>query len=206
MLRPADGREAPALPRIQRHRIFVAVALAPDLCESVAGVRNFLGPAADRFRWVQPQNLHLTLRFLGSITETQTARVAEAAREIAASVPPFSITLAQLGAFPSARSPRVLWVGVTGGADRLTGVAEALEAALRRRKFPAEPRPFTPHLTVARVRSEGYPPDLTGMLAGAAAFVAGTQVVDALAVMESMLRPQGPIYREVAREVFENAG
>ncbi len=187
--------------RIQRHRIFVAVNLAPELRESITAARTVLGAAALRLRWVPPQNLHLTLRFLGPITETQMARVAEAAGEAVSSVPPFSITLAGLGAFPLPRSPRVLWVGVAEGADRLTGVAEALEAALRRRKFPAEPRAFTPHLTVARARSEGRPPDLTSVLAeaGVASFVAGTQVVDALAVVESTLRPTGPIYQEVAR-------
>ncbi len=191
----------PVRHRIQRHRIFVAVNLAPDLCESLAAARGVLGAAAPRLRWVPTQNLHLTLRFLGPITETQMARVAEAAGEVVASVPPFSITLAGLGAFPSPRSPRVLWVGVAEGADRLTGVAESLEAALRRRKFRAEPRAFTPHLTVARARSEGRPPDLTAVLAGggAASFVAGTQVVDALAVMESTLRPTGAIYQQVAR-------
>lgn len=184
-----------------RYRIFVAVTLAPALRESVAGVRAVLGDAGGRLRWVAPQNLHLTLRFLGEITETQVARVTEATREAVASAGPFSITLAGVDAFPSPRSPRVVWVGVTQGADRLAALTGSLEAALRRRKFPAEPRSFHPHLTVARARSEGRPPDLSAILAGPAdSFVAGTQMVDALAVMESTLRPAGPIYQEVARE------
>ncbi len=183
-----------------RRRIFVAVTLAPALRASVAGVRATLGDAAGRLRWVPPENLHLTVRFLGEITEAQVRRVVEAARETAAPVAPFAITLAGVGAFPTARAPRIVWVGVTEGADRLSDLAGALETALRRRKFSAEARPLQPHLTVARARSGGRPPDLTTALAGAAAFVAGTQHVDALVVMESTLGPSGPSYREISRE------
>lgn len=185
-----------------RHRIFVAVALAPALRASATGMRATLGAAAERLRWVPPENLHLTVRFLGEITEAQVRRVVEAVRETAAPVTPFAITLAGAGAFPTPRAPRIAWVGVTEGADHLVNLAETLEAALRRRKFPGEARPFRPHLTVARARSGGRPPDLTVALAGAALFVAGTQRVDALVVMESMLRPSGPTYQEVARELF----
>ncbi len=185
-----------------RHRIFVAVTLTPALRASVAAVRGELGAAAHRLRWVPPENLHLTLRFLGEIRPPEVMRVVRALKEAAAPAAPFAVTLAGAGAFPTARDPRVVWVGVTEGADRLVALAGALEAALRRREFPGEARPFRPHLTVARPRAGERPPDLTAALAGAAAFVAGSQRVGALAVMESTLRPSGSTYREVAREVL----
>ncbi len=184
----------------ERCRIFIAVLLAPALVDAAARARTLLGPAAERLRWVAPGNLHLTLRFLGGITEAQLARAIEAAREAAAPAAPFEITLAGMGAFPSARAPRVVWIGVQEGSDRLAALAASLEAALRRRKFPAADRPFRPHLTVARARAGGRPPDLSGVLPGAEGCVVGSQGVDALSVMESTLRPRGPIYREVARE------
>ena len=160
------------------------------------------GDASSGLRWVPPSNLHLTLKFLGEITAAQMAKVADAAREVAQSTVPFAITLAGLGAFPSARRPRVVWIGVTDGADRLVAVAEALAAALARRRFPREPRSFQPHLTVARVRTGGPPPDLTADLARAGSPLIGTQEVAALAVMESFLRPSGPVYQEVAEGRF----
>jgi 2'-5' RNA ligase len=182
-----------------RHRIFVAVLLSPALLERVLEVRERLGEAAARLRWVAPENLHLTLRFLGALADAQVARVVEAAREAAAAASPFEITLAGMGAFPSGRAPRAVWVGVADGADRLVALAASLEAALRRRRLPPADRPFRPHLTVARVRGEGRPVDLSAVLPGPEACPIGTQRVDVLAVVESTLRPSGPIYREVAR-------
>lgn len=181
-----------------RHRIFVAVALAPHLREAIAGVRVRLGDASQALRWVPPDNLHLTLRFLGEITAAQVTRATEATREAVQAAAPFTITLVGLGAFPSARRPRVVWIGVAEGADRLIALAEALEKAMQRRKFPREPRAFQAHLTVARARM-GSPPDLTEVLAGVGRPLIGTQEVAALVVMESDLRPSGPVYREVAQ-------
>jgi RNA 2',3'-cyclic 3'-phosphodiesterase len=182
-----------------RHRIFVAVDVAPHIKETLAGIPDRLGTASRMLRWVPPDNLHLTLRFLGEITAAQAARVAEAARQAARTAAPFSVTLDGLGAFPSPRRPRVVWVGIADGADRLTALARALEEEIVHRKFPREPRSFQPHLTVARVRAGGPPPDLTAGLANAGVSVIGTQEVAALVVMESFLHPSGPEYREVAR-------
>jgi 2'-5' RNA ligase len=197
-----SSRAGEALPQTTRHRIFIAVTLAPALREAVTACRTTLGEAADRFRWVPAQNLHFTLRFLGPITDAQVARAVDATREAAASGVSFAITLAGMGAFPSRRSPRVVWVGVTEGAERLVALASSLEAALRQRKFPPADHPFQAHLTVARARSEGRPPDLSAALPSQDSHCVGTQRVDALAVMESTLRPSGSIYHEVDREVL----
>lgn len=183
----------------ERHRIFVAVPLSPALLAAALELRERLGEAAARLRWVAPEHLHLTLRFLGALTDAQVTRVVEAAREAAAAASPFEVTLAGMGAFPSGRAPRAVWVGVTDGADRLAALAASLEAGLRRRRLPPADRPFRPHLTVARVRAEGRPVDLSAVLPESEACRVGTQRVEALAVMESTLRPSGPIYREVAR-------
>jgi len=199
------GEARPGGPRA-RQRIFVAVVLAPELREAIGGVRTLLGGASERLRWVPPENLHLTLKFLGEITPAQMGRVVEATREAAQGVTPFAVTLAGLGAFPTARRPRVVWVGVHEGSERLVALAGVLDRALGRRKFPGEARPFQAHLTVARARTGGPPPDLTQALAGAGAPRIGTQEVDALVVMESLLRPSGPIYQEVARERLQGGG
>lgn len=178
-------------------RIFVAVALNAALREAVAGLRSRVNSAASSLRWVPPQNLHFTLRFLGEITEQRVARVTGAAREVSGRTRPFSIVLAGLGAFPSPRRPQVVWVGVGQGADELTALAGDLDTTLRRMKFPGEGRPFQPHLTVARAKQSGPLPDLAGSLDDLGRVVVGTQTVDALCVMESKLHPSGAIYRPV---------
>lgn len=183
-----------------RRRIFIAVPLGPSLQEAAQRVRLIVEREAHRFRWVASHNLHLTLRFLGEITDAQVDRAVEAARDAAKGSAPFSVTLEGVGGFPSLRSPRVLWVGVTAGAEQLTALAGLLDVALRARHFPRDDRPFHPHLTVARARNEGRPPDLSG-LAGEAVFL-GSQQVDALVVMESVLGRSGPTYTEVARWVI----
>lgn len=182
-------------------RIFVAVTLAPAVREAAARVRGVVEREAHRFRWVSPENLHLTLRFLGEIRRGRVDMVVEATREAAEGMSPFSLTLAGLGAFPSLRAPRVLWVGVAEGADRLVALAGAVDTALRGRHFPGEDRPFHPHLTVARARPGGRPPDLSWLSTPAGPLV-GRQDVDSVAVMESLLGPSGPTYIEVAREAL----
>jgi len=178
-------------------RIFVAVALVPALREAIGGMPSRLNSAGSSLRWVSPDNLHLTLKFLGETAEVRVPKIAGAVREVAERTARFEITLAGMGAFPSPRRPQVVWVGVGDGADHLVALAQDLDTALHRLKFPREHRPFQPHLTVARVRRAGPAPDLSGPLDGLGGLILGTQTVDTLHVMESTLNPSGAIHRPV---------
>jgi RNA 2',3'-cyclic 3'-phosphodiesterase len=189
--------QPPRRPRVIRRRIFVAVTLAPVLLDAVSGVRARLAEANDGLRWVPSHNLHFTLKFLGGITPSQLTKVIAAAREVAVRTKPFAITLAGLGAFPSPRGPRVLWIGVSAGAGSLIALAEDLETALRRVRVPREHRPFRPHLTIARVRPAAPMIDLSRAVADLRGFEIGSQTVDALRVMESHLKPSGAVYEEL---------
>ena len=193
---PAAEPGPVARARIHR-RIFVAVALAPALRRAVADLEPRLGAAGHSLRWVPPHNLHFTLKFLGEITAAQLAKVSAVTRTVGAGAQSFAITLADVGAFPSPRRPQVVWVGVAGGADHLSALAGDLDTVLHRMKFPKEPRPFRPHLTVARVKRSGPAPDLTELLGSLGGIVLGTQQVTALLVMESILHPSGAVYRQV---------
>ena len=151
-LQPSPNFGGGTLGRAARRRIFVAVTLAPALLAAVGGVRSRLAEVDSGLRWVPPGNLHFTLKFLGGITPSQLTGVVAAAHEVAARTQRFSITLAGLGAFPSARRPRVVWIGVSSGAGHLVALAEDLDVALRQMRVAREDRPFRPHLTIARVR------------------------------------------------------
>jgi len=178
-------------------RIFVAVALDPALRDAVLALERRLEDAGARLRWVKPENLHFTLRFLGEISEPQLNRVRSAVRDASAGIAPFRIVLASIGAFPSARRPQVLWAGIREGVEAMEELARRLDDALALERFPREPRGFTPHLTLARVKDARLWGDLSRVLPVFEGEDVGEQDVTSLLVMESVLRPQGPIYTPV---------
>ena len=147
--------------------------------------------------WTVPENLHITLKFLGPIELTQRALVATALARLASGVAGFGITLRGLGAFPTLTRPRVIWGGVDQGAHALTALADAVEQALTPLGFTAEER-FVPHVTLGRVRQPRRDPVLTEALALAATRDFGGVHVDRIALMRSALSPKGARYDELA--------
>jgi 2'-5' RNA ligase len=153
-------------------RLFVA--LSPDpatrerLAAAAAALRVALGPAAGDLRFVAPQALHLTLRFLGDVDEGRLAAVTGAVRAAAALVPPLLLEVRGAGAFPDARRPRAVWLAVQGDLASLGRLAAGLDARLAGAGFPPERLPLRPHLTVARARGRRRPAGLALALAGAA--------------------------------------
>jgi RNA 2',3'-cyclic 3'-phosphodiesterase len=177
-----------------RHRIFIAVPLAPHVRDAAAQARAPLAAYADRFRWVSPRHLHLTLQFLGDITTAEMSQAVGAARAAAASETPFTITFAGLGAFPSMAAPRVVWVGVAGEVEHLTTLTAALARELGARGLSLDARPFAPHLTLARARGTGRPPDLRREAEAFGRVVLGDQSVTELVVVKSVLGPSEPTH------------
>ncbi|HXF82167.1 MAG TPA: RNA 2',3'-cyclic phosphodiesterase [bacterium] len=180
-----------------RRRIFIAVPLDPALHEAVLRLQRLLEEDGIRLRWVAPPNLHITLRFLGQITERELERAREAARRACREVPAFRITLAGVGAFPDLRRPQVVWVGVTDGAGTMAELARRLDDALARERFAPDPRGFAPHMTLARVRDPALQARLSRSLPGLREERVGEQGVTAVVVMESLLGPQGAVYTPV---------
>jgi 2'-5' RNA ligase len=194
----APGPDAARPGQADRHRTFIAVPLAPDVRDAAARARAPLAAYADRFRWVSPSHLHLTLQFLGDIPTAEVAEAVEAARAAAGATAPFAISFAGVGAFPSMAAPRVVWVGVTRGAERLVALAGWLARALRDRRFALDPRPFAPHLTLARARGTGRPPDLRHEAEALDRVVLGDQSVTELVVVKSVLSASEPMHTIVA--------
>lgn len=136
-------------------RCFVAIelpeAVRAILAEAAARLRR-AAPRAD-VRWVPPASLHLTLRFLGEVGEPALAAVVSALRPVAAASDPIPLGLAGLGVFPGPARPRVLWAGIETGGAAVARLAGAIEQAVTALGFPAAPRPFEGHVTLARLRS-----------------------------------------------------
>lgn len=179
------------------HRIFIAVPLDPSLYQPIVELEKQIEDAGAHLRWILPGHLHFTLRFLGEITADQVERVQRATREGAVAFQPFRIVLQGIGAFPSLRRAEVVWVGVEEGRETMTALARGVEAALAAGGFPAERRPFAPHLTLARVRERRPSAHLLRALEGSRQVVVGDQQVDHVVVMESRLHPKGARYTPV---------
>jgi len=176
-------------------RLFVAVFPPAEVQRAAARVIDALRRDGDGVSWVKPDNLHYTMRFLGEVGESGTRRVADAADRAVRGRKAFDAELGAPGAFPSARRARVLWLGMSRGERPLLELAGALQTELARLGFEKERRPFSPHLTIGRVREfgPGGTDDWSEALAAAAPAAAAFRV-DRLAVVQSQLNPRGSIY------------
>ncbi len=147
------ARDRAARPEAKRIRLFLAVDVPEEVRDALASSVAPLRDAVPGARWAPPENWHVTLKFLGGVYPRLVGWVREQAGEAAGESAPFLSALGALGAFPSAGRARVLWVGLDDPAGRLAALAEALDRRLER-EFPPERRPFSAHLTVARMRQQ----------------------------------------------------
>jgi 2'-5' RNA ligase len=192
-------------------RLFVAVPVAPGVCERVgdlvASVRAAVREREERerrgdrreARWVRIDGLHLTLRFLGPTLDERIPAIEEAMRAAAAATAPFPVALAGGGAFPGPTRPRVLWVGVARGGEQLAELARRLEDGLVAAGWDRDERPFRAHLTLAR--SDGIPAGAmtAAALVEAARSLDETWLADRLVLFESHTGG-GPARYEALRE------
>lgn len=172
-------------------RIFLAVFPSAEAQGSAADMIERLRRPGDGVSWVKRENLHYTLRFMGELGESGLERVTAAATEAATRHRPIEAVMGGPGAFPNAPRARVLWLGLSQGGDPLAALATSVEQALRGRGFDQADRPFTPHLTIGRVRQRDQ--DWSQRLADAGA-ASASFVIDRIAVVQSTLSPGGSRY------------
>jgi len=179
-------------------RSFVAIELPAEAKKGLASLRRELERDEHRFvKWVDPGGIHLTLKFLGNIPSRRVTEITEAIKKAAQGLSPFHLEIFGLGAFPSVKQPRVVWVGVGGELDKLSTLQQNVDSALAALGFAREERSFVPHLTVARVRegAAALERGRFGELVGSATFEGRYHVeVEAVRLMRSQLTPAGAIY------------
>lgn len=188
-------------------RMFVAADLSEALIEESWSVleraREVLDPqlSSRALRWVGREQLHLTLRFLGSRDAAEIAALSEALSRVGERTGPVELRLGALGQFGGRRA-RVVWVGLEGDLEGLNGLADAVDAELMQAGVKLEARAFRPHLTLARVRrGKSMPSDLGGMLAelGRSSAADATGSVGSVSLVQSTLTPGGARYRCLSR-------
>ena len=179
-------------------RAFLAVELPEALRQEVADFEADLQRAGADVKWVAPANLHLTLKFLGNVAEERVSSLTEALGQACASHSPLTLTLEGIGAFPKTTAPRVLWVGTGEGKEPLAKLARQVEEACMALGFPAEERPFSPHLTIGRTRSTRGIARLIKQLQVAEFRGATPAPVSRVTFFQSTLGPHGPAYTPLA--------
>lgn len=186
----------------ERVRSFIAILLDDPVRAAVAAEVERLKPLAHSVSWVAPQNLHLSLKFLGEVEVAALEAAKEALAEAASEAEPFTLTFHGLGAFPGLARPRVIWVGVAQGARECQAIQARVEAALAQRGMPKEARPYTPHLTIARVRAPRGLAGLQQAIARDARREFGQVGVTSISLMRSELHPEGARYTELYTASF----
>jgi 2'-5' RNA ligase len=171
-------------------RTFVALLIPDAWIAYLRDVARALRAKTSGFSWVKPENVHLTVRFLGDLDDLGVARARESVRRSAAGLSAPLARLGRLGAFPRMERPRVLWVGLSQGEREAEAVAARINAGLDRDGFGPLDKPFRAHLTVARARDRAVGPDESVSLPEPPP----ASPLGRLAVMKSELHPSGARY------------
>lgn len=175
-------------------RTFVAVLISEELRSNVSRVQEEVKKLAPDVKWVAPENLHVTLKFLGNVEEDALPRVFGAVEDAVGGRPAFDLSLGGLGAFPSPAKARVVWVGVQEGKDELIELARDVDATLGKLGFPKEEKAFKAHITIGRAKQDRFVRGLASAIGSVDARDLGRQRAACVTVMQSELRPEGPTY------------
>jgi 2'-5' RNA ligase len=184
----------------QKIRTFVAVEISPAVRQRAESLIEKLRAAGADVKWVQPANLHVTLKFLGDVDAGEVHRVCQAVERAAGEAAPFEFEVRGAGAFPNANRPRTVWLGIAAGKQELIELAGRIEPALEKLGFRREARAYQPHLTIGRVRRGGPGVVELGRRIGEHAdFEMGRTAVSEVVVFSSHLDRSGPTYEALAR-------
>jgi len=174
-------------------RSFIAFDMDNEsVLQRITDLQNTISKIGADLKLVEPKNIHITLRFLGNVALNMAEKIHEEMKKV--QFVPFDVNVRGVGAFPHLRYPRVLWAGIALGADQLQSIFDQLEPRLRGLGFAPDPKGFSPHLTIARVRSGRNKAELARFVTENANFEFGIVRAECLRLKRSDLTPKGPIY------------
>jgi len=189
-----------------RMRTFVGVALDDSIRRKIVALQLEFANTGARVKWVEPENLHVTMLFLGEVDAREVLQVCKTVGRVAANVPTFPMAVAGVGGFPNLRRPRTLWIGVEEGAAELVRLHDEMELELRKLGgYRREDRQFTPHITLGRVKGDDVVPELRDALTRQRDWSGGSMIVHDVHVMSSELAADGPVYTVLSREKLQAA-
>lgn len=171
-----------------------------EISKKLSEVRTKLEGTGSNLKLVKPENIHITMRFLGDIPADMVDRIYSEMQRV--TFTSFDVEIRGVGAFPKLKYARVVWVGIQNGAEKLKVVSDQLELGLRELGFKRDARGFSPHITIARVRTGRNMPELARCIGELANYDFGVLKLDCLKLKKSILTPRGPVYstlKEVCR-------
>lgn len=180
-------------------RLFTALELSNEVIRALEDLLDRLRPTAD-INWSPPANLHITTRFIGEWPEARLPEL-RAALETLPGHPPIPVHVRNLGYFPNPHAPRVFWAGVEAPPD-LAALASQTDAALDRLGLPPEGRPFSPHLTLARIKTRVPMESLRQAVAALPTLDFGSFTAESFFLYQSRLNPRGSVYTQLAEFGF----
>jgi 2'-5' RNA ligase len=201
-MRAFIAMELPGEIRERLRRLQEQLATAQADVEPPARAGGGTPPRIGGVKWVAEDHLHVTMRFLGEITDAQRQAIERLLKTIADRANPIEAGLSHLGAFPSSASPRVIWVGIGQGSESLARIAGEIEEGLGELHLPKEERGFVPHVTLGRVRSPRNCGQLARRLSEIAWKPPGSFWIAGLTFFQSSLTSSEPIYTTLAKFSF----
>jgi 2'-5' RNA ligase len=180
-------------------RSFIAIDFPEETRKELEDIQKKLKQYGAGVRWVKPRSIHLTLKFLGTIDASQVEDIARAVAQGIRDQSPITLRPAGLGAFPGLRKPRVIWIGMEGEVQRLTGIQARVENALEPLGFVREKRGFRPHLTIGRVKDRRRLQSLVDAMVTLEIEPFNSFDADEIILYKSDLRPTGAIYTKLHR-------
>jgi 2'-5' RNA ligase len=184
---------------MRRIRTFIAVDIGQEIRDRIVSLQENLARSGVEVKWVEPENLHITLLFLGEVEAKEIAQVCRIVQQGVEERAPFTLSVETVGCFPNARRPRIVWVGIGTGTQELCAIHDALEVPLEELGFRREERKYTPHITMGRVKSDRPTDTLSAALAKRADWSGGEVSIGEVLVMGSELKSDGPEYTVLGR-------
>jgi 2'-5' RNA ligase len=188
-------------------RCFIAIELPDGVKRGLRELQAQLKAESQApVKWVEPENIHLTLKFLGNVAADRIDEIGRAMTEAVRGTTPFSLEIKELGVFPNPKRVQIVWVGVSGEVEKLSRLQQRLESGLGKLGFAPENRRFTPHLTLARLRDHATPAErerLGQLIAETEFDAAKSFTVNSVKLMKSQLTREGPIYTSLSSAEFE---
>jgi RNA 2',3'-cyclic 3'-phosphodiesterase len=185
-------------------RSFIAIEVPSDIQESLGRIEERLRSAGAPVGWVNPDNIHLTTKFLGYVKEEDLPQVCEVMKSAARHTSPFELEVAGLGTFPPTGAPRVVWAGVRGELEPLGHLVEEIEQGVADAVgVQPEHRPYHPHLTLGRVKSAKNAERLRAAMVDCGAAELGSFSAEGITLFMSQLDREGSVYTRMAEMKFE---
>jgi 2'-5' RNA ligase len=179
-------------------RSFIAIDIDEAVRRRLVAAQQQLASTGGELKLVEPENIHVTMKFLGDVPDNKIGAVADALRAAAEGAQPFDITVRGIGVFPNLRYMRVIWAGVADGRDAVIAIQRSVDRELQKLGFPPE-RDFVPHLTLARVKTAKRKEQLAATIKEIGKMEFGVTRARAVELKQSTLTSKGPIYSTLAR-------